>query len=63
MRQCRNDRLDDYVKNDDFDYYSYLSIGISYYINTFKKAPLKNKARLANNNFLFNEPAHPAHWR
>jgi hypothetical protein len=61
LRQCQNDRLDDYVKNDDYDYYSYLSIGISYYINTFRKAPLKNKARLANNCFLFNQPAHPAH--
>jgi hypothetical protein len=63
LRQCRNDRLDDYVKNDDYDYYSYLSIGISYSINTFKKAPLKNKARLANNNFLFDEPARPGHSR
>jgi hypothetical protein len=56
LRQCQNDRLDDYVKNDDFDYYSYVSIGISYYIETFKRKPLKNKARLANSNFLFQSP-------
>ncbi|MBL7105122.1 MAG: hypothetical protein ISS18_12400 [Bacteroidales bacterium] len=60
LRQCQNDRLDDYVKNDDFDYYSYISIGISYYINTSKLAPLKNKARLANSNFLFSSPPHTA---
>jgi hypothetical protein len=48
LRQCHNDRLDDYVKNNDYDYYSYLSIGVSYYIKSFKTAPLKNKARLAN---------------
>jgi hypothetical protein len=61
LRQCQNDRLDDYVKNDDFDYYSYLSIGMSYYLTTFKRAPLKNKARLANSNFRFCSPAHPGH--
>jgi len=56
LRQCQNDRLDDYVKNNDFDYYSYISIGISYHIETFKRKPLKNKARLANSNFLFSSP-------
>jgi hypothetical protein len=61
LRQCQNDRLDDYVKNDDFDYYSFLSIGMSYYLTTFKRAPLKNKARLANSNFRFSSPAHPGH--
>jgi hypothetical protein len=58
LRQCQNDRLDDYVKNDDFDYYSYMSIGISYYINTLKRTPLKNKARIANSSFMFDSPAH-----
>jgi hypothetical protein len=61
LRQCENDRLDDFVKNDDYDYYSYVSIGLSYYINTFKRSPLKNKARLANSSFRFRSPAHPAH--
>ncbi len=57
LRQCQNDRLDDYVKNDDFDYYSYLSVGVSYYINSIKRAPLKNKARIANSSFMFDSPA------
>jgi hypothetical protein len=60
LRQCQNDRLDDEVRNDDFDYYSYASIGISYYINSFKRAPLKNKAKIANTSFMFDSPAHPA---
>lgn len=60
IRQCQNDRLDDFVKNNDYDYYSYLSVGISYYITTFKREPLKNKARLANTSFLFRSAAHPA---
>jgi hypothetical protein len=29
IRQCQTDRLDDYITNGDFDYYSYLSIGIT----------------------------------
>lgn len=37
MRQARNDYLDDFVKNNNNDYYSYLSIGATYYIDSFKK--------------------------
>ena len=62
LRQCQNDRLDDYVKNDDYDYYSLITIGISYYINNIKRAPLKNKARLANSSFWFKSPAFPAEY-
>lgn len=62
LRQCQNDRLDDYVKNDDYDYYSVCTIGISYYINNFKRAPLKNKARLANSSYRFRSPANPAEY-
>ncbi len=60
IRQCQNDRLDDYVKNDDYDYYSLMTIGISYYINNFNRSPLKNKARLANSSYKFKSPAFPA---
>jgi hypothetical protein len=49
LQQLQNDRLDDLVKNNDDDYYSYLRIGITYYIDSLKRIPLKNKARLANN--------------
>jgi len=44
LHQSQNDRLDDYVKNDDYDYYSYLSIGFTYHISSFIKAPVRNKA-------------------
>jgi hypothetical protein len=50
LRQCQNDKLDVEVKNDDFDYYTYLSLGLTYYIDRFNKSPMKNKARIAHNN-------------
>ncbi|MEZ5199265.1 MAG: hypothetical protein R2764_23655 [Bacteroidales bacterium] len=30
IRQCQNDRLDNYVVSDDYDYYSYISLGLTY---------------------------------
>lgn len=50
IRRCQNDKLDVEYKNGDFDYYSYLGVGIIYYLQGFKKAPVKNKARIAHNN-------------
>lgn len=50
LRQCQNDKLDVVVKNDDFDYYTYLSLGLTYYIDRLNKSPIKNKARIAHNN-------------
>ena len=49
LRQCRNDKLDGLVKNDNFDYYSYLNAGVTYNINSIIRQPVKNKARLAHN--------------
>lgn len=49
LRQCRNDKLDGLVKNDNFDYYSYLNLGLTYRISSITRQPLKNKARLAHN--------------
>jgi hypothetical protein len=37
MRQAQNDYIDDFVKNDNYDYYSYLSVGLTYHIESFKK--------------------------
>lgn len=37
IRQCQNDKIDDYVANGDFDYYSYLNIGITYKIFRLNK--------------------------
>ncbi len=48
LHHAQNDKLDNLVKNNDFDYYSYLSIGFTYYINSFKSTPLRNKARVAH---------------
>jgi len=50
IRQCQNDKLDVEADNNDFDYYSYLGFGIIYYFHSFKKGPVKNKARIAHNN-------------
>jgi len=50
LRQCQNDKLDVLVKNDDYDYYTYLSLGLTYYIDRFNKSPIKNKARIAHHN-------------
>jgi len=38
MRQAQNDYLDDFVKNDNNDYYSYISIGVTYNIDSFSKS-------------------------
>jgi hypothetical protein len=50
MRQAQNDYIDDFVKNDNYDYYSYLSVGLTYYIESFKKSkgykPSYSKGRI-----------------
>jgi hypothetical protein len=48
VRQCHNDMLDVVAKNSDYDYYSYMGVGFTYYLSQFKKGPVKNKARIAN---------------
>jgi hypothetical protein len=53
LRQSYNDKLDGVIKNGDNDYYTYLNIGLTYYIPTFIKGPLRNKARIACSNFKF----------
>ena len=46
VRRAQNDYLDDFVKNDNNDYYSYISIGITYNINSFSKS--KGYHKLSN---------------
>ena len=36
IRQAQNDNLDNFVKNGDFDYYSFISLGVSLQINNLK---------------------------
>jgi hypothetical protein len=43
MRQAGNDKLDDLTKNDNNDYYSYVSLGLTYYIYSFKKASVYSR--------------------
>ncbi len=38
MRQAQNDKIDDYVKNKNNDYYSYFNVGVTYYIVKNKKS-------------------------
>lgn len=38
MRQAQNDKLDDLAKNDNFDYYSYINIGVTYHIESIIKS-------------------------
>ncbi len=38
LRQAQNDKLDDFKKNDNMDYYTHVSFGITYYIDSFKKS-------------------------
>ncbi len=50
LHQCHNDMIDVFTNNNDFDYYTYLNIGVTYYLERIKKGPVKNKARIAHNN-------------
>ena len=49
LRRSQNDKLDNYAKGNDYDYYTYLSVGITYYIRTFIRKPPKNKATIVYN--------------
>ena len=43
MRQAQNDKLDGKIKNDNFDYYSFISVGITYHISSFKKSSFNTR--------------------
>jgi hypothetical protein len=46
IRQCQTDRLDDIIRNDDFDYYSYLSVGLTLDVGHWIIPSQKNRYRL-----------------
>lgn len=48
LHQFQNDKIDVTVKNNDFDYYTYLNVGITYYFRSFQKTAPRNKARIAH---------------
>lgn len=45
MRQAQNDKLDGKIKNENFDYYSYVSLGVTYHIDSFKKSGFSTRGR------------------
>lgn len=53
LHQCRTDRLDNHVRRNNFDYFSFMNAGIAYQVKSLKKPPLRNKARIANTSFQF----------
>lgn len=48
LHQFQNDKIDVTVNNGDFDYFTYLSFGFTYYFRTKKKTAPRNKARIAH---------------
>jgi hypothetical protein len=48
LHQFQNDKIDVTVKNNDFDYYTFLNVGITYYFRSFQKTAPRNKARIAH---------------
>jgi len=38
LRQARNDKLDDVNRNENYDYYSIINIGVTYHINSIKSS-------------------------
>lgn len=50
LHQFQNDKIDITVKNNDFDYFTYLSFGFTYYIRSKQKSAPQNKARIAHSN-------------
>jgi hypothetical protein len=55
IRQAQNDNIDKYINSDDYDYYSWFSVGISWMINTtfsLKRYKAMNKVN-----------KHPPRWR
>lgn len=45
---ANNDKIDNLVKNNDFDYYSYVSVGITYYIDKIFNSKPKRKIGMAH---------------
>lgn len=50
IHQFQNDKIDITVNNSDFDYFSYLNLGFTYYFRSFEKTAPRNKARIAHSN-------------
>jgi len=51
VRQSQNDKLENYQKGDDYDYYTYISVGITYFVKTLGKKTNWRKATIAKRNY------------
>lgn len=51
LHQCQNDKLDNTVANNDFDYYSFINIGFTYHLKRKNYSVLRNKARIAHGGY------------
>lgn len=50
VRQSQNDKLENYQKSHDYDYYTYISVGITYFVKTLGKKHNWRKATVAQRN-------------
>lgn len=50
LHQFQNDKIDITVKSGDFDYFTYLTFGFTYYFRSKQKTAPRNKARIAHEN-------------
>jgi hypothetical protein len=48
LHQFQNDKIDITIAGNDFDYFSYLGFGFTYYFRSFEKTAPRNKARIAH---------------
>jgi hypothetical protein len=48
LHQFQNDKIDITADNSDFDYFSFLNFGFTYYFRSFEKTAPRNKARIAH---------------
>lgn len=48
LRHSQNDMLENVNKNGDYDYYTYINLGVSFSFGNSFRQPVKNKARIAH---------------
>jgi hypothetical protein len=48
LHQFQNDKINITVSGNDFDYFSYLGFGFTYYFRSFERTAPRNKARIAH---------------
>lgn len=51
VRQSQNDKLENFQGGHNYDYYSYFSVGITYFVKTMRKNPDRRKPTIAHRNY------------